>query len=125
MNNAVSESDRHTRKRSKCIRKQRTLIPSSNHLVGPHHGRTPFLATTPTGYGRFIGRVGALAVALGIGAAIANSPGIAWAQDGPSGASDTSSGGAGASNAGSTTGASGSADSSASGSKNDSDPSGD
>ena len=32
------------------------------------------MATTPNGYGRFIGRVGGLAVALGIGAAIANSP---------------------------------------------------
>jgi hypothetical protein len=69
------------------------------------------LATTPTGSGRFIGRVGALAVALGIGAAIANSPGIAWAQDGPSGASDSPSGGTGTSkNTGSTatTGAPGS-----------------
>jgi hypothetical protein len=78
-------------------------------------------ATTPTGYGRFIGRVGALAVALGIGAAIANSPGIAWAQDGPSSASD-SSGGTGTSNSGSTdagstaTGASTSTGSAASGS---------
>lgn len=55
---------------------------------------------TPVGYGRFIGRVGALAVALGIGAAIANSPGVAWAQDGPSGASDSSSGGTGTSDTG-------------------------
>lgn len=31
------------------------------------------------GGGRYIGRVGALAVALGIGAAVASSPGIAWA----------------------------------------------
>ena len=37
------------------------------------------------GYARHIGRVGALAVALGIGAAIASTPGIAYA--GPSGAS--------------------------------------
>ena len=42
------------------------------------------MATTPNTYGRFIGRVGALAVALGIGVAVANSPGIAVAQDGPS-----------------------------------------
>ena len=92
------------------------------------------MATTPTGYGRFIGRVGALAVALGIGAAIANSPGIAWAQDGPSGASDASGGGAGAtnagsgaagaSNAGSTTGASGSPGSAATGSADDADSTG-
>lgn len=58
---------------------------------------TNSLATTSTGYGRFIGRVGALAVALGIGAAIANCPGIAWAQDGASSA-----------DSGSTTGATGS-----------------
>lgn len=43
------------------------------------------MATTPDTYARFIGRVGALAVALGIGAALANSPGIALAQDGQSG----------------------------------------
>ena len=65
---------------------------------------TKSLATTPTGYGRFIGRVGALAVALGIGAAVASSPGVAWAQDGPSGASDSPSGGAGPSDTGSAEG---------------------
>jgi hypothetical protein len=42
------------------------------------------VATTPYSYGRFIGRVGGLAVALGIGAAIANSPAIASADDGTS-----------------------------------------
>jgi hypothetical protein len=42
------------------------------------------VATTPYSYGRFIGRVGGLAVALGIGAAIANSPAIAAADDGTS-----------------------------------------
>ncbi len=51
------------------------------------------MATTPTGYGRFIGRVGALAVALGIGAAIANSPGLAWAQDGDGSGSTSSAAG--------------------------------
>ena len=60
-----------------------------------------YLATTSTGYGRFIGRVGALAVALGIGAAVANCPTVAWAQDGPSGASDSSPGGAGTTDTGS------------------------
>jgi hypothetical protein len=65
---------------------------------------TKSLATTPTGYGRFIGRVGALAVALGIGAAIANTPGVVWAQDGSSGASDSSPGGAGPSDSGSPAG---------------------
>ena len=49
------------------------------------------MATTPNGYGRFIGRVGGLAVALGIGAAIANSPGIAAADDGQSSFSESSS----------------------------------
>ena len=34
-------------------------------------------------YGRHIGRVGALAVALGIGAAVASTPGVAWADDTP------------------------------------------
>lgn len=59
------------------------------------------LATAPIGYGRFIGRVGALAVALGIGAAVANSPGVAWAQDGPAGTSDSSADGAGTTDTGS------------------------
>lgn len=63
------------------------------------------MATTPNAYGRFIGRVGALAVALGIGAAIANSPGVALAQDRPSDTSDTSdaSGTAASTDTGSTT----------------------
>ena len=49
------------------------------------------MAMTPNGYGRFIGRVGGLAVALGIGAAIASSPGIAAADDGESSSSESSS----------------------------------
>ncbi len=49
------------------------------------------MATTPSGYGRFIGRVGGLAVALGIGAAIANSPGVAAADDGESSSSKSES----------------------------------
>ena len=44
--------------------------------------KTPATQPTNTGYGRFIGRVGGLAVALGIGVAIANNPGIAAADDG-------------------------------------------
>jgi hypothetical protein len=59
------------------------------------------LATTQ--YGRFIGRVGALAVALGIGAAIAQSPGLAIADDSPSGAT----GSAGAAGSDGATGAAG------------------
>ena len=46
---------------------------------------------TPYTYGRFIGRVGGLAVALGIGAAIANSPAIAEADDGASSSPEKSS----------------------------------
>jgi YVTN family beta-propeller protein/VCBS repeat-containing protein len=33
------------------------------------------------GYTRYVGRVGALAVALGVGAAVASSPGVAWATE--------------------------------------------
>jgi YVTN family beta-propeller protein/VCBS repeat-containing protein len=33
------------------------------------------------GYARYVGRVGALAVALGVGAAVATFPGVAWAED--------------------------------------------
>jgi YVTN family beta-propeller protein len=32
------------------------------------------------GYARYVGRVGALAVALGVGAAVASTPGVAWAE---------------------------------------------
>ncbi|MFS0898437.1 PQQ-dependent sugar dehydrogenase [Mycolicibacterium litorale] len=35
-------------------------------------------------YARYIGRVGALAVALGVGGAVATTPGVAWADDSPS-----------------------------------------
>jgi len=53
------------------------------------------VATTPNGYGRFIGRVGGLAVAMGIGVAIgvaiANGAAIASADDGQSGSSKSSS----------------------------------
>lgn len=44
--------------------------------------KTPCSQSTDTHYGRFIGRVGGLAVALGIGMAIANNPGISLADDG-------------------------------------------
>jgi hypothetical protein len=43
-------------------------------------------------HARYVGRVGALAVALGIGAAIANHAGIAYADDGGSGSSSDSAG---------------------------------
>ncbi|OBF29283.1 hypothetical protein A5724_25290 [Mycobacterium sp. ACS1612] len=48
------------------------------------------MATKPFTYGRFIGRVGGLAVALGIGAAIANDAAIASADEGQSGTSEGS-----------------------------------
>lgn len=54
------------------------------------------MTSTPNANGRFIGRVGALAVALGLGVAIANSPGLAAADDGSSASSDTSSSTSGA-----------------------------
>ena len=44
--------------------------------------KTPCTQSTDSHYGRFIGRVGGLAVALGIGVAIANNPGVASAEDG-------------------------------------------
>ena len=43
------------------------------------------------GYSTYIGRVGALAVALGIGAAVANTPGVAWAEPSDSNSSGSSS----------------------------------
>src|SRR4051794_36403397 len=42
------------------------------------------------GYAKHIGRIGALAVALGIGTAVAGTPGVAWA-DTPGSSSDSSS----------------------------------
>src|ERR1700754_4677969 len=60
--------------------------------------KAPCTQSTDSHYCRFIGRVGGLAVALGIGVAIANNPGVASAENGePSGTekasttSDTSS----------------------------------
>lgn len=48
------------------------------------------MATSPFAYGRFIGRVGGLAVALGIGAAIANHSAVATADNGQSGSTQSS-----------------------------------
>src|ERR1700712_890769 len=50
--------------------------------------KTPCSQSIDSHYGRFIGRVGGLAVALGIGVAIANNPGIASAEDGQSTGAD-------------------------------------
>ena len=41
------------------------------------------------GYAMHIGRVGALAVALGIGIAVASTPGTAWADDVSTDSSDS------------------------------------
>ena len=60
------------------------------------------MATTPYSYGRFIGRVGGLAVALGIGAAIANNSAVAAAEDGQSSPSEASSSAGSESSAGPT-----------------------
>lgn len=49
------------------------------------------MTTTANTYGRFIGRVGGLAVALGIGVAIANSPGVAVAEDATTDSADATS----------------------------------
>lgn len=43
-----------------------------------------------SGYARFVGRVGALAVALGVGVAVANNPGLAGAETGDSSSPDSS-----------------------------------
>ena len=53
--------------------------------------RRPLTLPTDDGCARFIGRVGTLAVALGIGAAVASSPGVAWADDDESASSATTS----------------------------------
>lgn len=42
----------------------------------------PTAGSNQLGYARYVGRVGALAVALGVGLAIATTPGVAWAEDG-------------------------------------------
>lgn len=52
------------------------------------------------GYARHVGRVGALAVALGVGLAVASSPGVAFADPGDSSSDGSSSSGADASGAG-------------------------
>ncbi|MCZ8378394.1 hypothetical protein O6P37_05920 [Mycobacterium sp. CPCC 205372] len=43
--------------------------------------RTTGYTASPTMYARYVGRVGALAVALGVGAAVASTPGVAWADE--------------------------------------------
>ncbi|MCV7173113.1 hypothetical protein H7I41_24630 [Mycobacterium manitobense] len=43
--------------------------------------RTTGYTASPTMYARYVGRVGALAVALGVGVAVASTPGVAWADE--------------------------------------------
>ena len=81
-----------------------TVPPRSLRSADLPGGRTLPVATTPYKYGRFIGRVGGLAVALGIGAAIANSPAIAAADDGQSSGSQAASPTSGSADSGSATG---------------------
>jgi YVTN family beta-propeller protein len=70
------------------------------------------------GYATYIGRVGALAVALGIGAAVANTPGVAWAEpESASSSSDSSSDSARSNTGGADSSSSSSTESSSSGSK--------
>ena len=42
---------------------------------------SPAVRANAVGYAKYVGRVGALAVALGVGAAVATTPGVAWADD--------------------------------------------
>ena len=56
--------------------------------AGKHRMRTS-KATVASGYARYVGRVGALAVALGVGAAVGTMPGIAYATPDTSSPSDT------------------------------------
>ena len=61
----------------------------STHTVHIAHGAESSQTVT-TSYAKFIGRVGALAVALGIGGAVATTSGVAWADDSSSSASSRS-----------------------------------
>jgi hypothetical protein len=44
------------------------------------------------GYAKYVGRVGGLAVALGVGVAVATTPGVAWAEPTDGGSTSSSSG---------------------------------
>ena len=58
--------------------RQRSCLLSP-HVAVPLASLNTDRKGTVMGYARHIGRVGALAVTLGVGAAIANTPGIAYA----------------------------------------------
>lgn len=81
---------------------------------------------TPSTYGRFIGRVGALAVALGIGTAVAQTPGLALADEGQTSDASASASDAGQSGDGSQSpGTSGTTDTEPSGTDDTDDDPGD
>jgi hypothetical protein len=83
------------------------------------------MATTPYPYARFIGRVGGLAVALGIGVAIANGAATASADDGQQGSSESSSAKSESSNSGSSSSDSSSSNSASSNSASEASKSSD
>ncbi|WP_257708672.1 Ig-like domain-containing protein, partial [Mycolicibacterium phlei] len=70
---------------------------SAGNYRGPRH------AKVSAGYGKYIGRVGALAVTLGVGIAVASTPTVAKADDGDAGASENSPGSTGGESAGPST----------------------
>jgi glucose/arabinose dehydrogenase len=63
--------------------KRANHLPKANHSPTSLHGIARIDWTTSR-YARYVGRVGALAVALGIGGALVTTPGMAWADDSPS-----------------------------------------
>src|ERR1700730_12182002 len=62
------------------------------HSTSEFHSRGATVPLCTTRFARYIGRVGALAFALGIGVAVANSPGVAWASPNESDGSSTEKG---------------------------------
>jgi glucose/arabinose dehydrogenase len=63
-------------------------MSSSVTTLGARSGNPrPMIATA---YAKYIGRVGALAVALGVSGAVATTPGVAWADEAPSSTSSSS-----------------------------------
>jgi glucose/arabinose dehydrogenase len=66
--------------------KRANHLPKANHSPTSLHG-IAHIDWTTSRHARYVGRVGALAVALGIGGALVTTPGVAWADDSPSAAS--------------------------------------
>src|SRR3954463_7588311 len=63
--------------------KRTNHLPKANHSPTSSHG-VAYIDWTKCRHARYVGRVGALAVALGIGGALVTTPGVAWADDSPS-----------------------------------------